>query len=466
MISGQGAGPRPKKKRARNEVKVGAVKIRWYKLADGRTCLDLRQHRKTNQRPTFVDHAEAIAEAERIAIELNAGGTDSQVLTSADRAAYAWAQGEAARYGCDLTQAITEWAEARRRLAGWDGSLPDAASAGMEALKRPLHPIATVVAELISSKSAHELHGRYAAGLKRTGELISARFPVPIEHITAKQLQEYLDGRLDETGARVGALADRSGRPVGPRRRNNVLKELRQIWQFARARGYLPDRITEAGKVELIKRLRGNIGVITPAAMEIHLRYVSQEYLPWIVLNAFSGLRSEEIVLTKDASSKKDPLRWEDFDWEAREISVRAETAKTDTPRPVPILDNLYAWLAPWRDSKAKGPVCPGKDDQLPRPDNERRRFLREAKQALHRPGELALVDLRYPSNGYRHSYGSYRMAILRNMQELSYEMGNSVEMIKRNYNNPRTQAEAKAWFSIYPPGHARNVVQFDRKAS
>src|ERR1035438_1579737 len=42
-------------------------------------------------------------------------------------------------------------------------------------------------------------------------------------------------------------------------------------------------------------------------------------FLPWLAINAFSGVRAEEIVLTKDAAKRKDPLRWEDFDWRSEE---------------------------------------------------------------------------------------------------------------------------------------------------
>ncbi len=441
--------PGAKSKRAekrsakRNWVQVGEVKIRWHRSGDGRTYLDLRRYRKQNRQPSFVDHEEALAEARRLALELSSGGRESQALTAKDRAVYALARTESEKLGVDLSKAIQDWSTAQAAAAAAGVSLIDAVNAGIEVLRRKLHPIGDVVVEMLSSKNDHDFHGRYMYGLRTSCQDFAAAHPAAIEEITAAQIEAYLP-TLN----------------VGPRRRNNVLQDIRHLFKFARSRGYLPDKITEAGKVELIKRLKTKIGIVSPAAMQVYLEFVREEYLPWVVINAFSGCRAEELVLTRDSAKKKDVLRWEDFDWDAREICIRAEVAKTGIPRRCPILDNLNCWLQPWRDRKATGPICPKRDDgRLARPDHERTRFLEAARAALANDTARSQIDLTYPHNGLRHSYGSYRMAIIKNMDQLAYEMGNSVSMIKRNYHNPRPVSEGQAWFAIFPEG-AENVTQ------
>ena len=61
--------------------------------------------------------------------------------------------------------------------------------------------------------------------------------------------------------------------------------------------------------------------------------------------------------------------------------------------------------------------------------------------------------------NGLRHSFISYRMAVLKNAAEVSLEAGNSPKMIFEHYLELRTEAEGKEWFSVMPTACEKVVV-------
>jgi integrase len=404
----------------------------------------------------FSDHAAALRYAERIGLEIVAAGADARELVPGDRIAYSLALSECVKRGISFADMVAEWSQARKSADMVGRSLGDIVAAGVLVLTAKTQTVESVVQEMLASKSGHDLQRRYLRGLRATGELLAARFPGPIQHVTAADLERLLD-----------TYRGRGGQPVGPRRRNNLLREVRQVFAFAQSRGYLrADVPNEAKKVSPIRRVRPRIGILAPEVLRLYLQHCSEEFLPWLALNAFSGVRPEEIVLSKDAPRGKDALRWSDFDWHEREIRVRPETAKTGQPRPCPISDNLAAWLEPWRN--ASGPVLPARNGRVPRIDHERARFIlaaaetaKEMAAAARLAGELGIVlDVSYPPNALRHSYCSYRIALTKDVAQVAYEAGDSVEMQKRHYNNPRPVSQARAWFAIFPNIRPENVVR------
>jgi hypothetical protein len=118
-------------------------------------------------------------------------------------------------------------------------------------------------------------------------------------------------------------------------------------------------------------------------------------------------------------------------------IEVRAGQAKTASRRIVPITDNLHQWLLPL---EREGPVVPDQD-------------LYRQVTALARK-----LGIRWPQNVLRHSYISYRIAIVNSADQVALEAGNSPQVIFKNYRELATEHEAKSWFEIRP-----NVGQFER---
>ena len=402
------------RRRKRNFVKIGTVKIAWCKLADGRTYIDLRSIGRKPQ--TFSDHAEAIEEATRAARERHNEGAGAPDVTAADRAAYS---------------------AALQRMNGTPYSLLEVVEAGLAALSRPVHKVSNIVAELISSKQPHDLNQRYRRGVISDLQQFASNFPGDVSVIQPRQIEEYL-------------AAEQQTRALGIRARNHLRDNICHLFNFARQRKYLP--LNEPSAAQLVARIEpisAPAEFFAPWEMQFLLAHVREKFLPWLALNAFSGIRLEEIVLSREASRRKDSLRWEDFDWTAREIAVRPETSKTGRARRVPIIDNLFEWLAPWHS--AKGEVC-----ETHPADYEARRIVEQANKALEKADDARRIAWR--KNALRHSYGSYRMAIIQNKHQLAYEMGNSVEMIDAHYHNPRPAADARAYFAI-APSYAENVT-------
>ncbi len=133
--------------------------------------------------------------------------------------------------------------------------------------------------------------------------------------------------------------------------------------------------------------------------------------------------------------SKRGILR-EEIDWDDCVIRIPAQVSKTGFPRIVPLLPCARAWLE-WAG------VHPGQTGPV-RPVN-----LVEAGETL-RLGSV-VFKTGWPQDALRHSYGSYRNAIVRSLPQVAEEMGSSVSMLKRHYHNPRSQSEGEAWFALRP---------------
>jgi hypothetical protein len=66
---------------------------------------------------------------------------------------------------------------------------------------------------------------------------------------------------------------------------------------------------------------------------------------------------------------------------------------------------------------------------------------------------------IHWPNNVLRHSYATYRLAQCQDAARVALEMGNSPQMLFRNYRELADERDAAAWFSLIPPAAAANVV-------
>ena len=281
--------------------------------------------------------------------------------------------------------------------------------------------LADAVTEFVALKNGNSSrHLRALAGdLRLFVDFIGATRP--LGEVKALDIQRFLNSR-----------------GVGQRRQLNLRMSVISLFRWARRMSFLdPDRTTEAEKVEPIKKVPGKANVLSPEEMRTLLGGIRQDYLPWLCVAAFAGVRTEEIA--PDRKSKKSPLRWEDFDWQHKVIIVREETSKVGQEREVPIPDNLAQWLAPYRN--AKGPIC------VFQPTN-------------NETGRVGKLIGGWKHNCLRDSFCSYRTRITQNVHQTSYEMGNSPAMVKRSYHKRQPIHTAQEWFDIRPMESA-NVVMF-----
>ena len=227
----------------------------------------------------------------------------------------------------------------------------------------------------------------------------------PIAAITPAMLTDYLDG--------LG---------VGPRRWNNVRASISGLFRWARTMGKLPDTITAPEKVHARRVEDKPVGIYTPKQFAELLACTDDDFRLAVAVGGLAGLRSEEIH----------QLRWEDLKLDRDLIEVRAATVKTGKRRLVQILPVLAAWIAVSEPQEGKM-VAP------------RLSFSVLQKRLKRHHG------IKWIHNGLRHSYGTYRCAVLKDIAAVSYEMGNSPSMVKKHYLEMQDESAGRAWFEVTP---------------
>jgi len=200
-----------------------------------------------------------------------------------------------------------------------------------------------------------------------------------------------------------------------PRRRNNVLDDISTFFRWCRKRQILPEGMTAPERIDRETEPPPKKLIFTVAEFREIARQCSDEWKPWLAIACFAGVRTEEIQR----------LQWENISLDRGVIDVMAENAKTRRRRLVPISENLKSWLRP--HAKKKGEIAPDRIDN----------YIR------HLTG--------WKINAPRHSYGSYRLAVIQNAAQLAEEMGNSVAMIRKHYAEAVHPEEGAAWFEILP---------------
>jgi hypothetical protein len=65
---------------------------------------------------------------------------------------------------------------------------------------------------------------------------------------------------------------------------------------------------------------------------------------------------------------------------------------------------------------------------------------------------------IKWKQNALRHSFISYRLAEIQDVNRIALEAGNSPQMIFRHYRELATPEQARTWFAIGPT-KSRNVV-------
>ena len=74
-------------------------------------------------------------------------------------------------------------------------------------------------------------------------------------------------------------------------------------------------------------------------------------------------------------------------------------------------------------------------------------------------------LGIEWPPNVLRHSFTSYRIAIVQSADQVALEAGNSPSIIFKHYRELTTPEVAEKWFNILPKeGQWGNTLRYDRK--
>jgi len=325
------------------------------------------------------------------------------------------------RAGLAFTDA--QRADARRahaELASFKGAtLTDAARHYADFLRRTERtvPVAELVAMFLTAKQADGRSSRYLADLRtRLGAFRDSFGDKLVAAVNTRDLDDWLRGL-----------------PVGPQSRLNYRRVLHALFNFAVARDFAPDN--PVARTERPKVFAKEPGIFTPAQLARLLDNADEALRPALAIGAFAGLRPAEIRR----------LTWEAVDLEERHIAISALTAKTASRRLVPVCNNLLAWLlcAP----KRVGPVLP---------------LSIAIERDLVLAARKAAGIKKWPVDGLRHSWVTYRFALTGDAARTASEAGHDQAVLHRHYRALATKTQAEKWFSILPDEHAAKTVAFE----
>jgi integrase len=364
-------------------------------------------------RLSFNDFEKATNEAEAKASQLSRGDLHGLQLSQDDYREYGRAKDALKEFGLPLDALAIEYAQARKLLDGVP--LSDAARFYARHHGRGIKrkSVVQAVDEMIERKTLKGVSELYLADLRYRLGVFAQAFQCDVNAITPDDVATFFDGLQ-----------------LSPRSHNNFLCSLRTFFRFAQKHDWLSKEVDLLSRVEKRNGKPAPVEIFTSKELGVLLKAATPEVAPCIALSAFAGLRSEEILR----------LEWQDIERRPGFIEVAAHKAKTATRRIVPAADNLAKWLA----------MAPRNGARV-WPHSKPWYF-----EALRNAADNAKT--KWKTNALRHSFISYRLALVQDVNRVALEAGNSPGVIFRHYLELVTPQEAKTWFTIVP-GAARNVV-------
>ena len=235
-----------------------------------------------------------------------------------------------------------------------------------------------------------------------------------VSSITTDNVQKWLDDYRTKEGRTLSAVSF-----------NSYRRYLSLFFNYCVKRGWLSDnpvsRVSQQRVITKVPRL------LMPSDLKVILNASSGDLRTAIALQAFCGLRSSEVAR----------VRWTDvlLNESGNYIQIGADTAKTSRRRLTPIPDNLLPLLH--GEKKPEGFIyATGKG----KPDS-----IQKALVGIRK----SLRGISWGRNALRASALSYRLAITKDVSATALEMGNSPEVLMRDYRELTTPAQALEWFDI-----------------
>jgi integrase len=313
--------------------------------------------------------------------------------------------------------------QARKKLGRHGKTIDDAATFYLDYLERIRRcnvNVAELAKEVVEAKRKDGHSPIYIADLKKRLARFSADFGErPIAGVTVEELDDWLRNLN-----------------CGPKSRANFRANVGVLFSYAERRRMIdsnpvlrtaqPKLIDKAPEIFSVDQLAGLLNAASSGAPDV---------APMLVIVAFAGVREAEIKR----------LDWSEVDQTRGHIEVKSSKAKSARRRIVEMQPNLREWLRPY--AAMTGPVVPV---------NSRKKL-----DAVRRAAGLA----RWPKNGLRHSYASYRLAAIHDAPRVASELGHtSPQMLYSTYRELVLPEEAERYWKI-TPAKAVNVVAFGKHA-
>ena len=366
----------------------------------------------------FSSLKKAKTEARSIANQLASGDASAIEIKGNDRTAYV----EAARTlrKLDPTMSLDV---AIRRFVGAEQSMLDLGANIEDAVRdyakrnqsiTSQKSIPEIVDEFIDIKRKAGKSARYLKDLNRLKKFAET-FRLKPNDLTVTMLQEFID-------------------TLGhPRTQKNYHRLICSVIKFAVKRKYANHEALDVTQsVELPQIKPTPTEIYSPTELRELFESSKPELIPWLVIQSLCGLRMAEFI----------QLEWRSVDLKRKLVTVLAGDAKTGSRRVTPLCDAGVELLIPFKKTSGKVAYYAQENkftSSLTKLVNERRLRMGQA------------ADFRWKKNALRHSYCSYRLAILKDVAKVAYEAGNSPAMIHKHYHELVFPEDANDWFNIKP---------------
>lgn len=318
---------------------------------------------------------------------------------------------------------LSDLVTARDKIAKYGETINDAVEFRVDHLERVRRhgiTVAQLAHEVVEAKRRDGRSGVYLRDLRyRLNKFVQDFGHRPIAGITVDELDDWLR-----------AL------PYSPQSRTNYRTIIGLLFSYAESRGIIErNPILRTAKPKLVDRPPEIFAIDELRGLLEAGNRVAPEVVPMLAIGAFAGLREAEIQR----------LDWSEVDLARGHVEVKAAKAKSARRRIVPIQPNLAAWLRPY--AMLKGRVVPA---------GARRKLQRVRK---------ATGLARWPKNGLRHSFASYRLAAVHDAPRVASELGHtSPQMLYSTYRELVLPEEAERYWKIAPAAETGKVVVFSAK--
>ena len=315
---------------------------------------------------------------------------------------------------------ISDFVTAKRQLAQYGKTITDAANFlvdHQERIRRCKITISQLADEVLETKRKDGRSAKYIDMLRLYFKRFCRDFG---NRLIADITVEELDNWFRDL-------------PVSPKTRADYRSNIGVLFSYAAQHRMIqfnpvtftakPKLVDAPPEIFTVDQLRG----LLEAAQK-----TEPEVLPMLAIGAFTGLREAEIQR----------LDWNEVKFARGHIDVMAAKAKSARRRIVPIQPNLGAWLQPY--SAMQGPIVP-----------------KAARGKLERVRKAARLT-KWPKNGLRHSYASYRLAAIHDAPRVAAELGHTTpQLLYSTYRELVLPEEAERYWKIAPAADKTNVVAF-----
>ncbi len=407
------------------------VKVYRRRRCDGKHSFEVADYSTGARRLlSFADEVKAMAKAKKIAELLAAGETAVAQMRTSDVQMHARVVEVLRPYNIGLETCVAHFVEAVKILGGNKVVAAATYYRQHNADKLQQRTVAQVVDELLANKEKRQ--GNTVDDLRARCRKFATDFKLPIGSVTTSDVQRWLD-RLQ----------------VSERTRFNYRTKIGQLFRFAERRGYIPKNCNPVDGTERPDVGNGGpITIYTPSELHRLLYAANPEFAACIALGAFAGLRSSEIQC----------LDWSKVDFARGHIEVTGKKRGTPARRIVPVTDNLRRWLAPV--AQRAGLVWePATMNRQTAEDHFS--DAQAATSAATADTDKNLPAVVWRHNALRHSFISYRLAELQNVNQAALEAGNSAGTIFKHYRELVSKSDAVKWFGIVPEQQAAaNIIK------